>query len=332
MRRGAWSAVAVLVAWTGAAPGQVFRTTRDAVGVDVLVTSGNRPIGGLVRGDFELLDNGVPQTIEDVTIDEVPFSMLLVLDTSESMAGAAIRDLRIAASAAVNALGARDRAAVLTFSDALQQPARWLPKGAELTRAIDGVEASGATALFDATFAGLATRDPDPGRRSLMLIFSDGDDTSSWLPHTAPIDKAARTDTVVYTVLLAPGRGRSVSAGRAQADKPIVSRANDGPTDTRRLLFRSGIRLTPGAALLAQSPFLEEIADRTGGEALAADTGGKLRDTFERIVTDFRSRYLLTYVPQGVDAGGWHKLEVRLKGRAGKVSARRGYDRGEAAR
>ena len=53
----------------------------------------------------------------------------------------------------------------------------------------------------------------------------------------------------------------------------------------------------------------------------------RLRETFVRIVTEFRSRYLLTYTPQGVDAGGWHPIEVRLKSKKGKVTARRGYMR-----
>ena len=42
---------------------------------------------------------------------------------------------------------------------------------------------------------------------------------------------------------------------------------------------------------------------------------------------EFRSRYLLTYSPHNVDAGGWHRIEVRLTRRSGKVKARRGYER-----
>lgn len=332
MRLGACAAALVFAAaGTAAVSAQIFRAATEVVRVDVLVTNGNKPIGGLTRDDFELLDNGVPQTIQNVTIEEVPFSMLLVLDSSASMDGSAIRDLRTAAAAAVNAMGAGDRAAILTFSEVVRQPARWLPKGAELTRAIDSVQASGATALFDAAFAGLAIRDPDAGRRSLLLLFSDGEDTSSWLPASAPIDKAARTETVVYTVFLGLSRGRSTDTDRAQigsrgaAPPPVV---NTEPGN-RRLFYRSGIRLSPGAALIDQSPFLKDIAERTGGEALVADTPARLREAFERIVADFRSRYLLAYVPAGVEATGWHRLEVKLKNRPGRVQARRGYDRGQ---
>src|SRR3954451_18813024 len=68
---------------------QVFRTTRDVVRVDVLVTEGNRPVAGLTAADFEILDNGMAQTVDQVSIEEVPFSALLALDVSESMAGGA---------------------------------------------------------------------------------------------------------------------------------------------------------------------------------------------------------------------------------------------------
>jgi hypothetical protein len=40
-----------------------------------------------------LTDNGAPQEIEDLTIEEVPFSMLLALDTSSSVAGGPLKDL-----------------------------------------------------------------------------------------------------------------------------------------------------------------------------------------------------------------------------------------------
>ena len=46
---------------------------------------------------------------------------------------------------------------------------------------------------------------------------------------------------------------------------------------------------------------------------------------FAQIVNEFRSRYLLTYTPSGVEPGGWHALDVRLKGTKGKIQARRGY-------
>jgi Ca-activated chloride channel homolog len=306
---------------------QVFRARAEAVRVDVLVANGNRPIAGLTPADFEVLDNGVAQAIDAVTIEDVPFSVLLALDASESMEGGPLKDLKTAAAAAVESLRDVDRAAVLTFSEELRQPAAWLPKGPALARAIDGLRASGATALFDAAFAALILRDADPGRRALVLVFSDGEDTSSWLPASAALDKASRTDAVVYSVSIRSVRQRGADLD-ATVRSPLAAPSRSSvPVSQRSIGFRSGIRLSPNAPLLEQSPFLPELAQRTGGEALNVDTTGKLRDAFERIVREFRSRYLLTYTPRGVDTPGWHRIEVKVKGQRATVQARKGYER-----
>jgi len=47
----------------------------------------------------------------------------------------------------------------------------------------------------------------------------------------------------------------------------------------------------------------------------------------QRLTSQFRSRYLITYRPRGVDAGGWHPIELSVKGRKVTVTARRGYSR-----
>jgi VWFA-related protein len=280
-----------------------FRSRVDAVRVDVLVTDGRKPIGGLTRDDFALSDNGVSQEIEDLTIEEVPFSMLLALDTSSSVAGGPLKDLQRAARTAADALHPADRASVMTFWQDIQSLSGWKPPGSALLEAIDHARVGGATGLFDAALAAILHRDPEPGRRGLVLLFTDGDDTASWLPARAVLDAAARTDAVVYTV----------SLGRPNVNAPLK--------------VRSGIRLAPTDPILDTTPFLSELAERTGGELLIEGTTAELNATFAHIVTEFRSRYLLTYSPQRVDAGGWHRIDVRLTKRPGKVKARRGYQR-----
>ena len=69
---------------------------------------------------------------------------------------------------------------------------------------------------------------------------------------------------------------------------------------------------------------LEGVAEATGGEVLV-ESSEDLRDAFRRIVQDFRNRYILAYTPEGVDAGGFHGLDVRVKRRGLNVKARPGY-------
>ncbi len=71
-------------------------------------------------------------------------------------------------------------------------------------------------------------------------------------------------------------------------------------------------------------PFLEQLTTQTGGRILRVDTRN-LGPTFLQILSEFRERYLLTYTPRGVARGGWHRIDVRVKGRRLTVKARRGY-------
>jgi hypothetical protein len=70
---------------------------------------------------------------------------------------------------------------------------------------------------------------------------------------------------------------------------------------------------------------LSEITELTGGRLHEVSRDQDLKETFLKILEEFRTRYLLTYSPEGVTPGGWHRLEVRVKGRRATVRARPGY-------
>ena len=282
---------------------QVFRSSAEEVRVDVLVTDGRRPVAGLTAPSFELLDSGVAQTIEHLDVSEYPFSMLLALDTSSSMNGVALRQLQDGARAAIGALRADDRASLMTFNAAIAPITRWSAERRPLADAIEHLQADGTTSLYDAAVAAIVQRDPEPGRRNLLILFTDGSDTSSWLPDSAAYDLAARTDIVVY----------GISTGAA-------------PARVTPLQWRSGIRLSRGQPVVSSADFLSTLAARTGGNHLHS-AGTDLRAAFTQIVSEFRTRYVLYYRPVGVPAAGWHPIDVRLKGRRGQVTARRGYER-----
>lgn len=130
-------AVALAVALTAVVQAQTtpFRSGAEAVRVDVLVTDGKAPIAGLTAQDFELFDNRVAQQIDAVAIEDLPVSMMLALDTSYSVRGAALEDLKEAATAALGALEARDRVALMTFSHAIAVRADWTADRQRVTRA-----------------------------------------------------------------------------------------------------------------------------------------------------------------------------------------------------
>ena len=284
---------------------QRFRTTAEAVRVDVLVTDGNRPVAGLTAADFELKDRGVTQRIDSLAFEDVPLSVMIALDTSDSLTEPALAHLRDAASSAARLLRPTDRSALLTFTHRFTLAAGWTNDHRQLDLALQRVEPSGATSLHDATYAAITFNDDQPGRR-LVLLFTDGQDMSSWLPGQFALDAARRSDAVVYAV-------------------GLVSSADRTPG--YRLDFRSGIQPPVPAVQPALLPetFLDALAADTGGAFLTTDRSETLRDTFVRVINEFRTRYLLTYTPRGVEGSGWHPIEVKLKGRRGTVVARRGY-------
>jgi VWFA-related protein len=215
-----------------------------------------------------------------------------------------LRRLAEATRAALDLPGREDRASLLTFNQTLALRADWGASPEALHAALVAAEGTGFTSLNDVAFAALTLRDERPGTRSLVLLFTDGEDSMSWLPEQAVVEKARRTDAVVSTVGSDESTGRSARYG---------AEVQLWPRDPRKLR--------------EASPFLRELADLTGGQTFRVPRGGNLRETFARIITDFRSRYVLTYTPAGVDHAGWHPIEVRVKGRRARITARRGYVR-----
>ena len=78
--------------------------------------------------------------------------------------------------------------------------------------------------------------------------------------------------------------------------------------------------------------FLRDVARATGGRVWRVRKEDDLPARFLDVLDDIRARYVLTYTPTGVDASGWHELEVKLRGAKGDVLARPAYYRPERAR
>jgi VWFA-related protein len=287
-----------------------FRSGTDAVRVDVRVTRGAVPVVGLTAEQFELRDSGVRQMIEAAALEDVPVGLLLALDVSGSVRGQALADLKQAARVAVAALGPDDRALVLTFSDRIILRVPWTADRGRLEAAIEGIDAGGATALYDALSAAIALSGRALGR-TLLLVLTDGRDTASWLDARALVDAVQRSDLAVYVV--SPPTRRPVPSTRSGPD-----RTAERVAWTR--LFHADPSLFPDA-------FLEIVTADSGGDLLRAAATADLPRVFARVVADFKSRYVLTYSPRGVPEGGWHPIEVKLRGVSGTVTARRGYSR-----
>lgn len=255
-----------------------FTSRIEAVRVDVLVMEDGRPVPSLQPSDFQVFDNGVAQKIDLASFEKIPLNVVLALDMSASLQGLRLGHLQTAGRTLLGGMKDGDRAAVVTFSHVVS-PALSLTGNFDRVRAaLDNAQGSGLTALIDASHAGMLMGESDVGR-SLLLLFSDGVDTASWLTAESVLETARRGDVVVYAVEI---------GGR-------------------------------------RPEFTRQLSEATGGRLIAIESTKDLSSTFAAILEEFRMRYLISYSPQGVSAPGWHRLEVRVRGRGFTVRARPGY-------
>jgi len=196
----AWS---VLSATSAATRGQQpsFSARVESVRVDVLVLENGRPVRGLGPSDFDIVDNGVPQQVDLVSFDQIPLNVVLSLDMSDSLAGERLEQLRDASRAVLDGLTKDDQAALVTFSHAVSLGAPLSKDLAAVRTALDDAYGFGETSLIDGVYSAMMVGESDVGR-ALLMVFSDGLDTSSWLAADAVLESAKRSDVVVYAAAI----------------------------------------------------------------------------------------------------------------------------------
>jgi VWFA-related protein len=126
---------------------------------------------------------------------------------SESVAGERLDHLRRAGQALLGGLKKEDQAALITFRHDVTLDADLTTNADAVRAALDAATPAGETSLVAGAFAAMVVGESDVGR-ALLIIFSDGLDTSSWLQPESVLDAAKRADVVVY----------AVSVGRVKAE------------------------------------------------------------------------------------------------------------------
>jgi VWFA-related protein len=281
---------------TGQEPPPVFRASADVVSVDAAVQRDRRPVTGLKPADFEVLDNGVPQEISDVSYERLPIDVTLLLDVSASVTGSTLEELGRALRQVRADLLPADRLRLLIFNMSVRRLVDFSQPSSNIDEALASVRGAGSSAVFDSLAVALSTFDA-PGRRRLVVLFSDGQDSSSISDVETLLEVARRSTPTVAVILGSPNPERPASLLRTSSS---VSTASVGALSDR-------------------------IALETGGIVAPLKAGENLTSRFRRMLQEFRSSYVLYFTPRGVDRTGAHTLEVRVKRPGVDVRARRGY-------
>jgi Ca-activated chloride channel family protein len=256
-------------------------------------------VGSLEKDDFSVRDNGVQQRISvfERQTDQ-PLSVAVLIDNSGSTA----KDLKYETESVTRFLRAllregnpEDAVALYSFNWQIVKQNGFTRNVAAVERSLKALRGEAGTALYDAIL--LASRDiEDRHGRKVLVIVTDGGDTTSHSDFQRATEAAQLADAVIYPVLVVPitnEAGRNVGGENA----------------------------------------LTTLALRTGGRVSAAALGAALDQSFDQILRDLRTQYLLGFYPHGVPPTQerFHSLEITLSKPELQIKARNGYY-GEAQR
>ena len=175
---------------------EVYATVTDSKGE--LIT-------GLRQSDFEVLEDGAAQEVTAFAAGEFPLTVALGVDRSFSMAGEPLRLAKLASQAFLRELRPGDRSMVVAIGNQADVIAPLSADRASQARAISGLDAWSTTALHDALIATLDRLEPETGRQAIV-IFSDGADRYSEHRAAEVMERARRSNALIYPIAL--GRTR----------------------------------------------------------------------------------------------------------------------------
>jgi Ca-activated chloride channel family protein len=286
-----------------------FGTTVETVALNVTVTTGKQGyVGNLTRDDFLVYEDGVPQRVTIFGNADVPLDVVVLLDLSASLRDR-IGFVRSAAKGFLRTLRPGDRGAVIGFNQSVRVLANWTEDRPSLEAAIDQTRASGGTALYSAIYIALKglgvhrIGEADTLRRRVVVVLSDGDDTSSLVSYDDVLETCRRSGVMVYTIAI----------------KRVV------PPELERLLKRQ--REVDGEYVL------RSLARETGARPFTVVQLEQLPRVYADISQELAHQYLLGYVPSAVEGPRtFHLLSVAVPGRVNaQARTRVGYLRSPTA-
>jgi Ca-activated chloride channel family protein len=264
--------------------------------VPVTVTDGSgRTVTGLLPDHFELYEDNAPRQIASFSIDQQPFSVIVVFDLSGSMRHEVQRSLS-ALKAFFDLLEPADQVAMVTFAGApvLRHD---FSSGLEAARqSLLHEQVGGGTALVDAVYMGLSKAQAAANPRKALLVVSDGEDNQSR-----------------YTA-------QELSRYALEADAQIYTIAVRRPPASAKEIF------THRAAL----SLLENLAAQTGGLHFAVRHPSDLESVMTKVGAALRDQYMLGFIPADPRRDGkWRRIRVNVNPPRHspriRVSARPGY-------
>ncbi len=245
----------------------VFTTVTDIHGA---------PVSNLTKDDFKVLEDGVPQAISIFDREsELPLNIVLAIDTSESTR----RDMKLETTSAKkfvhSILRPGDRLSLFQISEDVLQLTRFTSDMHSIEHGIDDLQKGAGTSLYDAIYLGADSLLDRQGRKVIVLI-TDGGDTTSSASYSSALRRAQEAEALVYSIIIVP---IAADAGRN----------------------------TGGEHALIQ------ISKDTGGKYYYAESISQLDEAFRQVSEELRTQYLIAYYPnRRVSDSAFRRISVEV--------------------
>lgn len=267
------------------AQGPTFRTATELVSLNVSVIGGNaKPVIGLAPDQFEIFEDGVAQAVKFFAPGNLPLDVVVLLDTSASMASS-LGLVRNAAIRFTNALRNDDRETVMGISNGLRILQPFTTDKEALTGAIKSVKAAGKTPLYSAIYTALREleklrHDYTLPRRQAIVVLSDGHDTASGFGFDDLMEVVRRQSVPIYTI--APRPSHTI---KAQREAVFGESTHEQDFELRKLATETGARAFFPVALHELTGVYDDIANELAHQYSLAyqSTNPKLDGSFRHI-------------------------------------------------
>ena len=187
------------------APKYLSEENVKAIELYTSVLAKGRPVTGLKKENFRVLEDGVPQDVDGFEIvTNLPLSLGIGVDTSGSMEESIVEAQKAAVEFLRDVMTKKDRSFLVTFDNEPQLVSRFTTDRDKLAQALAGLRAQGSTALWDALVYGLYQYQGTKGRKAFVIL-TDGEDRCSHFTFDAALDYAKKTGVAVYFIGLRIG-------------------------------------------------------------------------------------------------------------------------------
>ncbi len=274
--------------------------------VTVITTISKKSPGdslNLGREDFEILEDGVPQEVANFTRDaDQPLNLVMLFDTSLSVTQKFNFERKATAKFFERVIRPQDRAALFSVSTDVTIVQDFTNKVPLLVNATKLLKPQGATSLYDAIYLAADYLKAAQGRRVIVII-SDGGDTTSNKGLLESLKHAQQSDVAVYSVYTG-NFGFSQNLRDLAGERAMETLA----TETGAEVFRP--KATPG----------------TQGETTDEQSLREMDLAFASLAEQLRTQFILGFFSTNeARDGAYRKLTVKVKKSGFQARARAGY-------